>query len=192
MERLIEYDKELFLWLNNLGSETWDPFWLMITDKWGSIPFYVLILYLVIRKFGVKHTLLILVFVALIITVSDQLSNIFKYGVARLRPCYDETVYQSMRLVKKTCGGKFGYFSAHAANSFTLITFISLLLQKYYKWIPYTLLIWALLVAYSRIYIGVHFPLDIISGMSVGMLIGFIFFKIYKYVNLFFFRNRNV
>ena len=182
IDPLIQYDKELFLFLNNLGTENWDTFWMIITNKLSSIPLYLLLLILCIKKLGVKPTLLIIVLVALMITATDQLANIFKYGFERLRPCHDETVFSKMRLVKPYCGGKFGYFSAHAANSFTIATLFSLLFKKYFKWLPFLLIFWALLVAYSRIYIGVHFPLDVITGICVGLFFGWIFFMLYRII----------
>ncbi|NER16037.1 phosphatase PAP2 family protein [Spongiivirga citrea] len=179
MEELINYDQQLFLFLNSLGTETWDGFWMFITDKLSSIPLYLVLLFFSYKKLGLKPTLLLLVFVALMITASDQLSNAFKNGFARLRPCHDEAIFSQMRLVKSYCGGKFGYFSAHASNSFAVATFFALLLKGSNKWWPAFLLIWALSVAYSRIYIGVHYPLDVITGMSFGMLFGWGFYKLF-------------
>lgn len=178
MEQLIEYDKELFLFLNGLGSQTWDGFWLTITNKWASIPLYLLLLVLCFKKLGVKPTIIVLICVALMITATDQIANAFKYGFERLRPCHDASINTVMRLVKSSCGGKFGYFSAHAANSFATATFFSLVFKKHFKWFPAVLLFWALLVSYSRIYIGVHFPFDVVTGISFGLLLGWLFFKV--------------
>ncbi|UOB18023.1 phosphatase PAP2 family protein [Abyssalbus ytuae] len=185
LDKIIEYDKELFLFLNNLGNENWDAFWMFMTHKLSAIPLYLFLLILCIKKLGYKQTLLVLVLVALMITATDQLANVFKYGFERLRPCHDDTVFNKMRLVKSYCGGKFGYFSAHAANSFTVATFFSLLFNKSIKWLPALLLLWALIVAYSRIYIGVHFPLDVVTGICIGLLFGWLFYFLFC-----FFRKR--
>lgn len=179
-DTLIELDKELFLFLNTMGTESWDGFWMFMSNKWGAIPLYVILLLLVLNKLKWKKTLLVLLFVALMITATDQLANFFKYGVARLRPCHDETLIDTMRLVKSYCGGKYGYFSAHAANSFAVATFFSLVLGAYFRFLPVVLILWALLVAYSRIYIGVHFPLDVVTGISIGMLSGWLFSVLYE------------
>lgn len=120
-----------------------------------------------------------LVFTALLITVTDQLSNFFKYGVQRLRPCYDLEVNGIMRLVKNSCGGKFGYFSAHAANATAVAFFFTYLLKSKFRYIGIFLMVWAFLVAYSRIYIGVHFPLDVLSGMVIGLIMSWLFAKLY-------------
>ncbi len=183
LETLLEYDKELFLFLNNLGVESWDTFWLFMSKKWGSIPLYLVLLLFCFKYVGWKSTLLIMVIVALMITASDQLANAFKYGFERLRPCHEEAIFENMRLVKSRCGGKFGYFSAHAANSFTAVTFFSLLFKPYIKWFPVLLVVWGLAVAYSRIYLGVHYPLDIVTGISFGLLIGWVFFTLRTYID---------
>lgn len=177
-EELIKTDQELFLFLNQLGSESWDSFWLMITNKWTSIPLYLILLILSYLHLGWKKTLLILLSVALLITCTDQLANFFKYGVMRLRPCHDPDLADQVRLVKASCGGKYGYFSAHAANSFAIAIYFSNLLNARFPYLKYVLVLWAILVAYSRIYIGVHFPLDILTGMVIGGLFGWTFFRL--------------
>lgn len=179
LETLIVYDKELFLFLNNLGTPTWDRFWLFITNKWSSIPLYLFLAYLSFKALGWKRTFFLIIAVVLLILVTDQLANFFKYGVQRLRPCYDPTVNEAMRLVKASCGGKFGYFSAHAGNSAAIAFFFSYLLGRKYRYLMVFLIVWAILVAYSRIYIGVHFPLDVLSGMAIGMLMGWISVKLF-------------
>lgn len=178
LDKIIEYDQELFLFLNNLGAESWDGFWLFVTDKFASIPLYLVLLYLCIRKFGWKPTILVLVATALMIAFTDQLANMFKYGFERLRPCHNPLLADRMRIVK--CGGKFGYFSAHAASTFAVATFFSLLFRKHYRLVPLALLVWALVVSYSRIYLGVHFPLDVVTGMIFGLLGGWLFFRILR------------
>lgn len=184
LEELLQLDKNLFLFLNGLGTPTWDGFWLFITNKWSSIPLYFLLLFLSYKKLTIKKLLIMLVVIALLITVTDQLANFFKYGVARYRPCHDIEISTLMRLVKSSCGGKYGYFSAHAASSFALASFFVLIFKNRIKYIGFFLLIWALFVAYSRIYIGVHFPLDVITGSSIGLFFGWLFFKLFIFVTL--------
>lgn len=179
LEELIQADKELFLLLNNLGSNSWDAFWMFVTNKFSSIPVYLVLLYLAYLKFGLKRMLLLTGFAILMIVCTNGLADFFKYGVQRLRPCYDLDINQTMRLVKNSCGGKFGYFSAHAANVVAVATFFTLVLKHKIKFIGWLLFIWALVIAYSRIYIGVHFPLDVFSGIGVGLLFGWIFAKLY-------------
>ncbi|RKR12268.1 undecaprenyl-diphosphatase [Maribacter vaceletii] len=179
LEELVQLDKTLFLQLNNLGTPIWDSFWLFITNKVNSIPLYVILLFVSYKQLGLKKTLLLLVTVGIMIGVTDQLANFFKYGVQRLRPCHDTEVNSLMRLVKSYCGGKYGYFSAHAANSFAVAIFFTNLLRSKIKYIAVFLLIWAAMVAYSRVYIGVHFPLDILTGTGIGLFLGWLFTKLY-------------
>lgn len=178
LEELIQQDKEIFLFLNSLGTTTWDGFWLFITNKFSSIPLYALLLFFTFKQYGVKKTVIVIIFVALLITATDQLANFFKYGVQRLRPCHDIDINMVARLIKKSCGGKFGYFSAHASNAMALALFFSVLLGSKIKYITSLLLIWAVLVAYSRIYIGVHFPLDVLTGIVIGTIFGWLFAKL--------------
>nr|WP_299384319.1 phosphatase PAP2 family protein [Allomuricauda sp.] len=178
LEELIHLDQELFLYLNSLGTQTWDGFWMFMTKTWNSAPLYALLLYLVYKNFGTKKTVVVLIGIALLITCTDQLSNFFKYGLERLRPCHDPDISPVMRLVKSYCGGKFGYFSAHAANSFGPAVFFWLLFKDKLKIMGLIMLLWAFIVAYSRIYIGVHYPLDVITGALVGTFFGWVFFKL--------------
>lgn len=178
IESLIDKDVELFIFLNNLGTIQWDSFWLIITNKFSAIPLYIFLLFLSFKQYGLKKTIAIVVFVALIIAISDQTSNLFKYGFKRLRPCHNENISHLMRLVKDSCGGLYSYFSAHAANSMAIGLFFSLLLRKKNKFIPFLLIPWALLVAYSRIYVGVHFPADIITGILFGTIYSVLFYSV--------------
>ncbi len=178
LEEIIKYDTDFFLFLNNLGNESWDGFWLFVTNKLNSIPLYVLLLFFSYTKLGLKRTILVLGAVGVLIGITDQFANFFKYGVQRFRPCHNADLEGVMRLVKSSCGGKYGYFSAHAANSFAVAIFFIYLLKDKFKYLSYFLVLWAFFVAYSRIYIGVHYPLDVVTGICIGSLFGFLLYKL--------------
>jgi len=169
-----------------MGNPTWDAFWMYLsrTLSFVTIPLFAGLLLLSLKTLGLKKTGLLLIAVALLITTTDQLSNFFKYGIARLRPCYEEDVVAVMRLVKGYCGGKYSFFSAHAANSVAIASFFSFLFRSKLKWLPFLLLGWAIFVSYSRIYIGVHYPLDVLAGVSVGILFGWVYAKLYIFAQL--------
>lgn len=170
MHELIQEDRHVFVYLNTLGSAPFDRFWEMISGTWIWIPLYVIFLYLLYKNFKPRNLIFILIFIGLGVTVSDQLAGIFKTGIARLRPCHDPALHHVMREVQ--CGGQFGFYSSHASNTFFIATFISMLLFRRYRYLPLMLYFWALVVSYSRIYLGVHFPLDILMGAAMGFLLG--------------------
>lgn len=180
MEEIIQEDKKVFLYLNNLGDSSFDQFWMLISSTWIWVPLYIIFLYFLYKNHQLRSLVFILIFLAIGATVSDQLASVFKYSVARLRPCHDPTLEHHMRIVK--CGGQYGFYSAHASNTFFLASFLSILLKNKLKWFPYAIFVWALVVSYSRIYLGVHFPIDILVGAFVGSLLGVIFGALAKKV----------
>ena len=181
MEYLVETDHEIFLFLNNLGKPAFDGFWNLVTNKFTSIPFYGLLLYLLYKSIGLKRTFVTLLLVAGLITCTDQLANIFKHWIERPRPCRQEGVMEMARFVAVRCG-RFGFFSAHAASSAALTVFLGLILRRYWKGSLIVLACWAALVSYSRIYVGVHYPGDIVVGWLFGIILGFFFFKGWKWI----------
>lgn len=182
MDQILQLDTEVFIFLNSLGTKTWDPFWMAYTSKFNWIPFYALLLYLVYKHIGLKPMLITMVVVALMITVTDQVTNVFKHGFQRMRPCHLAEIIDSMRLVKEGCGGRYGFFSGHASNTMAAAIFIGLTLKDRFKYLLYILIVWAFLMAYSRVYIGVHYPLDILLGMIFGVLTGYLFYRLNLYV----------
>ena len=175
MEQLIELDQELFLFLNNLGNPAWDDFWNILTNKWSSIPLYAFLIYLLYRSLGAKGAIITVILVAGMITITDQLANVFKDGFQRPRPCRQEGVMEFARFIAVRCGS-YGYFSAHAASSAALTIYMGFILKPFYSKMLYVLVFWALMVAYSRIYVGVHYPGDVLTCMLLGSIIGWIFY----------------
>ncbi len=180
MDTIVRWDTELFLFLNNLGCASYDQFWLYITNEYAWIPVYLLIFIIIVEKYGWKKALLIGVSIGIMVAFTDGLSSIVKDWVKRPRPCKNPEIDGLFRLVIESCRGNFCYFSAHAASSFGLATYLSVLFGKKHKYAPFLLYLWAVLVSYSRIYVGVHFPLDVVSGALIGLLIGWLFSKVQK------------
>ncbi|PWH82071.1 phosphatase PAP2 family protein [Algibacter marinivivus] len=180
IDQLLQYDTELFILLNNLGSTTWDGLWLVITDKLTFIPLYAVLLFLLYKHYGLKSMLIFVVVIALMITFTDQITNVFKRGFMRSRPCGVDELEEQIRFIAVRCG-KYGFFSGHSSNSMAAAVLTGLLLKPYYKNLIFVLLFWSAVVAYSRIYVGVHYPIDILCGMTFGAMSGFMFYKIAKY-----------
>jgi undecaprenyl-diphosphatase len=174
---LIDLDREFFLFLNGLHSGYWDTIMLMITRKEFWLPLYILVLYFIFRTSG-RRSYLIVLFLLISVLVSDQITGFLKDAVERLRPVYQPDIMDMVHNVLRK-GGLYGFPSSHASNSFALFTFTSLFFRnRIYSAI---LLTWALLISYSRVYTGVHYPLDILAGVSIGILTGYLFFKLYLY-----------
>lgn len=178
LDQLLQYDTELFVFLNSLGSETWDGLWLLITNKLTFIPLYALLLFLIYKKIGLKPMLIMIVVIALMITFTDQITNVVKRSVLRFRPCACDEIKETIRFVADYCSTNRSFFSGHASNSMAAAVFGGLVLRPYFKNLIFILIFWSFIVAYSRIYVGVHFPIDILCGMTFGALAGLLFYKI--------------
>tara|TARA_B100001540_G_C15749510_1_gene616245 strand:+ start:106 stop:675 length:570 start_codon:yes stop_codon:yes gene_type:complete len=185
IDDIITYDKTLFVYLNNLGSHEFDFIWIILSNKLTNIFLYIGAVLLFFKSNNLKSTGILVLLISIMILFTDQTTNLFKDGFSRLRPCHDPFVSDITRLVKESCGGLYGFFSAHASNSFTLaIFFIGIFKKKYKYLIPFFLAI-AFSIGYSRIYLGVHYPLDVISGSVYGIFIGSIFYRFWKRLSLF-------
>ena len=176
---LIELDKSLLQTLNGCHTPFWDHFFWMVTATPTWVPFYLVILY-VIAKNQPKGWWFTFVALGVMVALSDQISNNqFKDVFERLRPSRDPSMVGLVKLVAGYTGGKFGFVSSHAANSFGLAMFAALLFRNgLFGW---TIFFWALLNSYSRIYLGVHYPGDIVCGGALGVLIGWLVYLGYQY-----------
>lgn len=175
-ETVRECDKNLFVYLNSLGSEQYDPLWLLITKQTSWIPLFILLFYLVYHKLGRKQSLYLLFFVAVLIAFTDQLANVSKNYFERLRPSNNPEIIDMRRVLVRH---SFSFFSGHAANTMAVTVFLFSTLKHYFKYFI-LLFLWPLIFAYSRIYLGLHYPSDIIFGYLMGALNGFIFYKFYQ------------
>jgi undecaprenyl-diphosphatase len=177
LEKLLSLDTDLFVFLNSLGSEKYDGLWSFITKQSNWIPLFLLLLYVIFKKLGAKQTLYLLLFVAVLVTFTDQMTNVFKNGFQRLRPCNNPEIKSFIRIVQFR--GSFSFFSGHASNSMAVATLLYFTLRQYFKYF-WLLFLWPFIFAYSRIYLGLHYPLDILSGYLFGFTSGFLMYKVYK------------
>lgn len=185
LQGITNTDQQLFLFLNGLFNDFFDTFMFYVTCKETWIPFYLVLLFYVFKTYRGKGFLIVLFLIAAI-AASDQLANVFKDTVQRFRPVYEPSIQHLVHSIKK--GGLYGFYSAHASNSFLLLTFTSYLFKnRLYK---FTLLVFALMVSYSRIYLGVHYPGDILAGMISGIFLGWLFYKFMMFIEIHFFMTR--
>ena len=181
LDRIKQIDTELLIFLNNLGNKSWDPLWVSITDKFTFLPLFILIIFFLFKKNGTKGLLVILLFISVLILFTDQFTNVVKDFTQRIRHCRLDELQGLLRDIDIRCG-KYGFLSAHAAKSITVTIFIiNCVDESVKKFLKPVLILWVMIFSYSRIYLGVHYPLDTVFGLSFGIFSGFLFKYIYNY-----------
>ena len=181
LERLLVWERDAFFWLNGSDSAFWDRFMWIYSGKVVWLPLAVFIVVLLCYRKNWKESLLVLLMIALTITLCDQFaSHVCKPIFTRFRPTHHPDFMDQVKVVFDYRGGKYGFISSHAANAFGFATLLALLFRdKFFGW---TIFFWAVVTAYSRIYLGVHFITDIIPGALSGVFFGYIVYLLYAKV----------
>jgi len=180
LEKLIQLDTELFLFLNGIRSEFLDVIMYYVSKTSTWLPLYVGIVFFMVKR-EKKQVVWALLAIAVLVTAADQISvKAFKDVFQRLRPCHNAELEGLVHLVKGHCGGQFGFVSSHAANTFATALFTLLYFKN--RMFSVGIIVWALVVSYSRIYLGVHYPGDVLGGAVLGSIIGLAVYKSYMFL----------
>ncbi len=178
-EQLKNLDREILLFINSHHNSFFDSVMWFASDKTSWVPLYFFLCILLIWKYKQRAWLMVLLIIPLIVASDMFTSEILKPLTGRLRPSHQPGLGNLLHYVNNYRGGIFSFPSSHAANSFALITYLCLITAKQIKWLLYLLIPFAVLVSYSRMYLGVHYPSDVLVGTIIGVLLGWIFYKIY-------------
>jgi undecaprenyl-diphosphatase len=180
MEDIKKLDWDATLFLNDWGNDAVDLFFNIVTHKFYAVPLYLYILFTLYKKLGFRNLAIALIAIALLITCTDQLANLFKNGFERFRPFREPALEGLISKVGKS-GGTYGFYSGHASSAFALATFLWFILKRKHKTLGIVMLVWAVLVAYSRVYLGVHYLGDVLMGAFMGTLLGLFFAWVYAF-----------
>lgn len=180
MHTLSTLDSDLFLYLNGLHVGWMDKVMVLLTDMWAWFPLYLLLIYWAVKQYG-KRCWWVFLAVGVVVLCSDQLSShVCKPYFQRLRPCFNPNFEGMLHLPKGLAGGRFGFTSSHAANTFAIAAFLTPALHNYKPWVGIILYLWAFISSYTRIYIGYHYPGDILCGAVLGLLVGIVLWKVFQ------------
>ncbi|MDT0689441.1 phosphatase PAP2 family protein [Salegentibacter sp. F188] len=176
-DKLTQWDRELFVYLNSLGIESHDNFWIFVTQPENWIPLHILFFILFFIAYYWRKAVMTSLFLLATVGTTLAFTNLVKGIAIRLRPNNNPDLMEIIRILQEPTN--YSFFSGHASTSFAAVTFIVLVLREKFSWI-YLGYIWPLLFVLSRIFVGVHYPSDIIVGAFVGVIMAFLFFWAYQ------------
>ena len=181
LNTLLTIDRYMLLSLNGSDSLFWDGCMLVYTSMGVWIPLAIMLLYVLLKNNNIKDFFLLIVLIAVVATLTDTISSgICKPFFERWRPTNDPMLMYAVDVVNETRGGRYGFTSSHAANSFGIAMFVSLLIRN--RALSVSLMIWASMNAFTRIYLGVHYPGDILAGTLIGIVVGGLVYRLYVYI----------
>ncbi|MCM4155888.1 phosphatase PAP2 family protein [Gramella sp. AN32] len=177
LEQIKQWDRDLFIFLNNLGIEQYDSFWIFVTNPRHWIPLYLIFFALFFVAFHWKKGLYAMISLLITVFATWGFTNLVKSFFVRARPNNNPSLKELIRILQEPVN--YSFFSGHSSTSFAATTFLVLVLAHKFKWI-YLAYLWPIIFVLSRIYVGVHYPSDVIVGMIVGITMAFLFFQLYK------------
>lgn len=183
-EKLQSIDAALLLFFNHLNNPVLDFIFFWISNKWLWVPFYAFLAWFIYKRY--PHRFISVLFaIGILIVLSDQISSsLIKNSVMRLRPCHDPMIGSEVHIVNGYCGGMYGFVSSHAANVFGLTAFLIYFFRGRHQRLQRVMIVWASIVSFSRIYLGAHYPGDVICGALLGIVLGIATAKTYRYIDL--------
>ena len=180
-ELLKGFDRDLLLGINSHHNPWMDVFMFYISGIWICLPLFIYWFSLFLKKYELKKVIILLFFLAALVTLTDQTSNKVKHAVKRYRPTHNIEIKDQIHVVNDYHGGQYGFFSGHAANAFGIAMLLFLLFKEHSILIRSSFFAWAGITAYSRLYLGVHYPSDILVGIVVGLMWGYVIYQLVQF-----------
>ena len=181
LENLKLLDRQILLAINGLHSPLFDIAMFYVSQIWVFAPLFAYWLYMVFKRYGSKKLIILLGFLVLLVTLTDQTSNLTKHAIKRYRPTHNLEIQAQVHTVNDYKGGMYGFFSGHSTNSFGVAMLLFLIFSKETLLFRIGFFAWAGITAYSRMYLGVHYPSYIFVGFVVGIFWGYVVYRLIQY-----------